>query len=212
MKVLNLYAGLGGNRKLWPKEAEVTAVEINPLIAAQYARLFPGDEVVVGDAHHYLLEHFRRYGFIWASPPCPSHSRSRYWRARGDDLPPVYPDMKLWQEILFLQHYAVPGCLWVVENVVPYYVPLVAPTVQLQRHCFWSNFKIQPHPLYEPEQNVLDVTSNSTHFGYNLEGVDVGERKDRVLRNLVNPDIGLYVYEQAIGKHRQANVKPGQLF
>jgi len=27
MKVLNLYVGIGGNRKLWPKECEVTAVE-----------------------------------------------------------------------------------------------------------------------------------------------------------------------------------------
>jgi len=29
MKVLNLYAGIGGNRKLWPDECEVTAVENN---------------------------------------------------------------------------------------------------------------------------------------------------------------------------------------
>ena len=31
MKVLNLYAGIGGNRKLW-EDVEVTAVELNPKI------------------------------------------------------------------------------------------------------------------------------------------------------------------------------------
>lgn len=27
MKILNLYAGIGGNRKLWPDDHEITAVE-----------------------------------------------------------------------------------------------------------------------------------------------------------------------------------------
>jgi hypothetical protein len=35
IKILNLYAGLGGNRKLW-KNVEVTAVENNPEIAKIY--------------------------------------------------------------------------------------------------------------------------------------------------------------------------------
>ena len=29
MKILNLYAGIGGNRKLWGDEHEITAVELN---------------------------------------------------------------------------------------------------------------------------------------------------------------------------------------
>jgi len=29
MKILNLYCGIGGNRKLWPKNANVTAIEID---------------------------------------------------------------------------------------------------------------------------------------------------------------------------------------
>lgn len=33
MKILNLYAGIGGNRKLWGNNNEITAVEINPAIA-----------------------------------------------------------------------------------------------------------------------------------------------------------------------------------
>jgi hypothetical protein len=26
MRILNLYAGIGGNRKLWPKEHKITAI------------------------------------------------------------------------------------------------------------------------------------------------------------------------------------------
>jgi len=35
LKVLNLYAGIGGNRKLW-RDVDVIAVEINPEIAKIY--------------------------------------------------------------------------------------------------------------------------------------------------------------------------------
>lgn len=34
MKILNLYAGIGGNRKLWGNEHDITAVELRPEIAA----------------------------------------------------------------------------------------------------------------------------------------------------------------------------------
>ena len=37
MKVLNLYAGIGGNRKLWTN-CEVTAVELDQKIAAVIGR------------------------------------------------------------------------------------------------------------------------------------------------------------------------------
>ncbi len=33
-KMLNLYAGIGGNRKLWGDNDDITAIEINPKIAA----------------------------------------------------------------------------------------------------------------------------------------------------------------------------------
>ena len=49
LKVLNLYAGIGGNRRLWGG-CEVTAVEYSPEIAQVYGQLYPQDTVVVGDA------------------------------------------------------------------------------------------------------------------------------------------------------------------
>ena len=46
MKILNLYSGLGGNRKLWSSEHEVTAVEINKDVASAYKFLYPNDNVI----------------------------------------------------------------------------------------------------------------------------------------------------------------------
>ena len=63
LKVLNLYAGIGGNRKLW-KDVDVTAVENNPEIAKIYQDFFPNDKVIVTDAHKYLLEHFEEYNLF----------------------------------------------------------------------------------------------------------------------------------------------------
>lgn len=80
MKILNLYAGLGGNRKLWIG-AEITAVENDPRIAAVYSRLYPEDTVIIGDAHQYLLENYSEFDFIWSSPPV---KHTQKWRKRLD--------------------------------------------------------------------------------------------------------------------------------
>ena len=139
MKVLNLYAGIGGNRKLWD-DVEVTAIELDPDIAAIYQDLFPDDTVIVTDAHQYLLEHFKDYDFIWSSPPCPTHSQMRKNLGVHNGLcKPLYPDMKLYEEIIFLQTYY--EGLWCVENVQSYYDPLIRPQ-SLGHHYFWSNFHI----------------------------------------------------------------------
>jgi len=56
IKVLNLYAGIGGNRKLWSNDdIEVTVIEINKEIAAIYKDFFPGDKVIVADAHQFFI-------------------------------------------------------------------------------------------------------------------------------------------------------------
>ena len=57
MKVLNLYAGIGGNRKMWGgnKDLKITAIEYDPKIAEIYKQNFPEDEVIVCDAHEYLF-------------------------------------------------------------------------------------------------------------------------------------------------------------
>ena len=124
MKILNLYAGIGGNRKFWNGDIEVTAVELDPKIAKIYQDFFPNDKVIVADAHQYLLEHFKEFDFIWSSPPCPTHSSVRYIAMDRKINPqrPVYPDMKLYEEILLLQYYFKGN--YCVENVVGFYPPL----------------------------------------------------------------------------------------
>lgn len=197
MKVLNLYAGVGGNRKLWGG-VEVTAVELNPSVAAAYADLYPNDKVVVGDAHQYLLDHYQEFDFIWASPPCQTHSQLRTLGVYAGRNKAVYPDMKLYQEIIFLQLYA--KCNWVVENVIPFYKPLIQPSFTIQRHHYWSNKFIFAQNF---EADSIECGSNKDredNLGidlskYKFEGID----KRQVLRNCVKPELGLYVFQQITG-------------
>ena len=135
MKILNLYAGIGGNRKLWGDNHDITAVEIDENIASVYSKLYPNDTVIVGDAHEYLRRHFREFDFIWASPPCPTHSVLQLSHSNDKDL--KYPDMTLYQEVILLNQFYKGN--WVIENVKPYYNPLIQPSFSIGRHLFWSN-------------------------------------------------------------------------
>ena len=189
MKILNLYCGIGGNRKLWtPKgdEHEITAVEIDPKIAKIYQDFFPNDKVIVTDAHQYLLEHFKEFDFIWSSPPCPSHSRIRKYTS-GGRFKEVYPDMNLWQEIIFLQHYFKGK--WVVENVIAYYDFI--PTQKSGRHYFWANFEIQ---------NIKMPTEipNTKHRRQLISKEDYFKNVPKqTIRNAVNPKLGLHIFKMA---------------
>jgi DNA (cytosine-5)-methyltransferase 1 len=208
MKVLNLYSGIGGNRKLW-KDVDVTAVEYNQEIAGIYKEYFPDDKIIVADAHEYLLKHYKEFDFIWCSRSCITHSRSRFWASKGGVYEAQYPDFGLYEEITFLKHFA--ACKWVAENVKPYYEPLIKPDAEIGRHLFWANFKIKP------TDNIERVERDHESIGQNLYGFDLSNhkikhRKDQIMRNLVNPDLGLYIFEQAQGIIRATNTKQQQLF
>lgn len=199
MKVLNLYAGLGGNRKNW-QGVEVTAVEMEQEIADVYKKLFPNDTVIVGDAHQYLLDHSDEFDMVWASPPCQSHSRMM--KATRHKLR-KYPDMKLYQEIIFLKHFFKGK--WVVENVKPYYEPLIKPTAILGRHYFWSNFEILQFDVPSPKGFITSGTVKETEslkewLGIHYEGNIYYKNNHcpgQVLRNCVHPDLGLHVFNQS---------------
>jgi DNA (cytosine-5)-methyltransferase 1 len=139
MKILNLYAGIGGNRELWGDEHKITAVEIDPKIAEEYKQKFPNDDVIITDAHQYLIEHYEKFDFIWSSPPCPTHSRMRNLKNNCKECIKKYPDMKLYEEILYLKHFFKGK--WVVENVISWYNPLIPP-VTSGNHYFWGNIHI----------------------------------------------------------------------
>lgn len=197
MKILNLYAGIGGNRKLWGDEHQITAVEFEPRIAAVYADMFPSDNVVIGDAHEYLLNHFQEFDFIWSSPPCPTHSQLRFnmsVKVRGSK--PVYPDMKLYEEILLLKHYFKGK--WVVENVKPYYDYLIKPDFMLGRHPYWANFEV-PYIEFEADgiTNAGAAKNIAERFGYDLDHYDLPDKR-KALRNAVNPKMGLHILRHAV--------------
>lgn len=202
MKILNLYAGIGGNRKFWtPRgdEHEITAIELDPKIAKIYQDFFPNDKVIVADAHQYLLEHFKEYDFIWSSPPCPSHSRARFWGSFGENKTKIYPDMKLYQEIIFLKHYC--KTKWVVENVKPYYEPLVS-AQKCGRHLFWSNFLIRDfktETMFFPKDSLPTLEKI---YGIKLPKLDFGMDKRVILRNMVNPELGLHIFEEMKRQHK----------
>lgn len=178
---------------MW-QNVEVTAVELNAEIAAIYQDLYKNDTVLIEDAHKYLLQHYDEYDFIWSSPPCPTHSRARYWGFNGGKMDAVYPDMTLYQEILFLQHFA--KSVWVVENVQPYYEPLI-PGKKVGRHLYWSNFFI---PQYE---NEPEFPKDSVKLLQDLHGIDLSEYKyndkTKILRNCVYPGIGLHIFNYGTG-------------
>lgn len=197
MKILNLYAGIGGNRALWGNEHDITAVEYNHDIAAVYQDLYPNDTVIVGDAHAYLLEHYKEFDFIWASPPCQSHSRILNSQYTKHNYNPKYPDMKLWQEIIFLQGHQRDK-KWVVENVIPYYQPLIKPSVELLRHLFWSNFNI-PYCEFEDKTVIKYVKGNNGLYGVSLSNYAIGNKR-QILRNMVNPEIGKHILDIAMNK------------
>ena len=200
MKVLNLYAGIGGNRKLWT-DVDVTAVELNPEISKIYQDFFPQDKVIVADAHQYLLEHFAEFDFIWSSPPCPTHSIcNNFLHAQGIKR---YPDMALWQEIILLR-YRFKG-KYVVENVKSYYEPFYNP-VLLDRHYFWANFKISEFTV-ERNFNIANGRACSRQtpkqHEQSLEEFhqiflpDTIKGKRLMLRNCVYPPLGLHILNES---------------
>ena len=194
MKILNLYAGIGGNRKLWGGDIEVTAVELNPDIAKIYQDFFPADKIVIGDAHQYLEENYNKFDFIWTSPPCQSHSSFRQnICVRYRNTKPEYPDMKLYQEIIFLQYNS--KCKWVVENVKPYYEPLIDGKL-IQRHLFWSNFGIENINIKNDDIRTAQIPQLQKQLNINLDKYKLPNKR-QILRNCVEPKLGLHILNQA---------------
>ena len=210
MNILNLYACLGGNRFKWGEDHEITAVELDPELARMYQERFPNDTVIVADAHQYLLDHYKEFDFIWTSPPCPSHSKARF--ARRETTEAIYPDMKLYEEILFLDKWF--NGKYVVENVVPYYTPLI-PAKKRGRHLYWTNFNL-PSDLGERKGGIMEgkdeVTEWCKFHDYDFRQYKGTQRMDKIARNLVDYEVGKTILDTALGIQRQSNTQQTGLF
>jgi DNA (cytosine-5)-methyltransferase 1 len=211
MKILNLYACLGGNRYKWDEVAdiEVTAVELDEELAILYKKRFPNDKVIVADAHQYLLDHYKEFEFIWSSPPCPTHSKARF--ARRETTTASFPDMKLYQEIIFLEKWF--DGKYVVENVIPYYEPLI-PAKKRGRHLYWTNFNL-PNSLRSRNASIMEgkdeVTKWCKFHDYNFRQYNGKQRLDKIARNLVDYEAGKTILETALGIIKKQNVNQLQL-
>jgi DNA (cytosine-5)-methyltransferase 1 len=212
-KILNLYACLGGNRYKWDEVAdnlEITAVELDPEAARLYQERFPNDKVIVADAHQYLLDHYKEFDFIWSSPPCPTHSRARFW-AHGQTLP-EYPNMMLYEEIIFLQHHFKGR--YVVENVIPYYEPLI--TAQKKgRHLYWCNFNL-PNDLndrrFAISQAKQELKGLCKFHDYDFTKYKGEQSVLKMARNLVDYEAGKTILETALNIYRKTNIHQTSIF
>ena len=219
MKILNLYACLGGNRYKWDEvtNVDVTAVELDPEAAKLYQERFPNDKVIVADAHQYLLDHYKEFDFIWSSPPCPTHSRARGWNTKVDTK---YPDMKLYEEIILLETVSKGKDArfkgkYVVENVIPYYEPLI-PAQKRHRHLYCTNFTL-PNKLSFREQAKISSGTNEVRklcefHDYDFYKYKGHQNTNKIARNLVDYEAGRTILETALGIIRKQNVNQTELF
>lgn len=216
MKILNLYACLGGNRYKWGDEHEITAVELDTDIVRLYKERFPNDTVIVGDAHQYLLDHYKEFDFIWSSPPCPTHSKVRFTQKNQDFYEPQYPNMMLYQEIIFLEHHFEGKYL--VENVIPYYEPLI-PAQKRGRHLYWANFTL-PTDIQE-RLNGKGIICGQVNDEFlklcEFHEIDIstykGEQsKIKIARNLVDYTAGKTILDTAMGIITRKNMEQTSLF
>lgn len=215
-KILNLYACLGGNRYKWDEvhdNLEVTAVELDPELAKLYQERFPNDKVIVADAHAYLLENYMNFDFIWTSPPCPTHSRMRKTNTGEGERKSkaTYPDMKLYQEILLLEHFFKGK--YVVENVISFYEPLVLPKKR-DRHYYWTNFNLPSDLKGRKASNFIHskVSDLSEFHDYDFTKYKGKQRMDKVARNLVDYEAGKTILETALGIENRENIKQLYMF
>jgi|14BtaG_2_1085337.scaffolds.fasta_scaffold01502_15 DNA (cytosine-5)-methyltransferase 1 len=213
MKILNLYACLGGNRYKWDEvkeDIEVTAVELDPECARLYQERFPNDKVIVADAHQYLLDHYKDFDFIWSSPPCPTHSR--LVQSNKNKIKMKYPDMKLYEEILFLKH--LYNGKYVVENVIPYYEPLI-PAQKRHRHLYWTNFNL-PNILTNREVRISTGTKEVQNLckfhDFDFYKYKGKQPTNKMARNLVDYEAGRTILETAVGITRKQNVNQTTIF
>ena len=216
-RILNLYACLGGNRYKWDEVAdniEVVAVELDPYLAEMYQERFPNDTVIVADAHEYLLNNFKDFDFIWTSPPCPTHSRVRMSQKNRDTFIDKYPDMKLYEEVILLQHNFKGK--YVVENVIPYYEPLM-PAKKRGRHLYWTNFNL-PNNVGERKlpgtlTNMIDEVGVLCKFhDYDFRKYKGDQPLNKIARNLVDYEVGRTILETAMEIQRQNHTKQVSLF
>ena len=158
---------------------------------------------------------YKDFDFIWSSPPCQTHSKTNWFLNPQGVV--RYPDMALYQAILFLQAWGK-KTKWVVENVVGYYKPLVE-AKQVGRHLFWSNFEITDKDIDYVQIGTMNrQASNEAQRKAIIREAQIPEllelhdlkdfkikNKRQVLRNCVYPEVGEHILNCVIKAQNEDN-------
>lgn len=222
MRILNLYAGIGGNAKLWRQTAKqynqdifITHVEINPLLCKELRLLFPDDVVLNIDANDYLEylaqnDMLNDYDIIWSSPPCQTHSRMNRINSKKYHKS-SYIDPSYIQQIILLK-YNYDGCYF-VENVSPYYGVLFD-GVQIGRHIIWSNIDVKDLSYnISNKKNLFDLTLEELQIEYGIKltqniylDYPNSHCPKQVYRNAVHPQLGALLLDRFLNRSRQSTL------
>ena len=119
-----------------------------------------------------------------------------------------YPDMKLYEEVIFLDNFF--DGRYVVENVIPYYEPLIS-AKKRGRHLYWTNFNL-PNNIGVRKVGIggstVDEMNKLIEFhGYDFRKYNGDQNKIKIARNLVDYEAGRTILETALNIHRKSYQK-----
>ena len=213
LKILDLFCGLGGVARGFQTfliengiDFEYYAIDVDDRILKAHKVLNPRSIVIKRDAYSFSDEELCNYDFIWASPPCETHSIVGTWRRKIS----VDPDMRLYELIDRLYDLGKP---FVVENVKPYYKPPIRPTSRANRHVLWSNLEIPPIkvnlPTFTSVKNKIDTLAryHEIHDKVNKVRKILGGKTRDCLRDMVHWRVAY-----AIAKRVMPQVLENELF
>ncbi|MHA1318142.1 MAG: DNA cytosine methyltransferase [Candidatus Heimdallarchaeaceae archaeon] len=196
IKILDLFAGIGGTARGIQKyliengiDFEYVAVDNDQEVLAAHKKLCPESTVVRADAYSYDVTGFN---FIWASPPCQTHSMCNMYYNRKN------PDMRLWDLIRKLQQQKIS---FIVENVKPYYSPPIKPVIKIDRHLFWSNLALVPFSVSTRFKAFNKMSIRDWEEYHNIPSKVTEHILDRmkrrqVLRNVCHSSISYNILKQ----------------
>jgi len=199
VRVLDLYAGLGGTDKGIRKVAaekniklDYYAIEIDPAVCQAHKKNHLESNVICADVKDWL-DKVTDFDFVWASPPCQTHSINNYSnKAIGYKTKPV--DWSLWHVIDILQRAeTIP---FVVENVKIWYNEPFKHNFKLDRHYFWTNLQLVPFDYHKkPAKEWCHISVKDWQEYHQLEPATTGDKRQQ-LRNCVHWSIAAGIFEQ----------------
>jgi len=214
MKILNLFAGIGGNRTLWGDQHEITAIEYDPEIANIYKQRFPNDVVIIEDAYNYFLENFHNFEMIWGSPPCTTHTRLTRThvgqRYNKTNIKLKLPDLRLYSIIIFLKEHFRGH--WIIENVKGYYKPLIQPTNEIGRHWIWTNITLlskkkktkDTWTAFRLDKATINDCCKMKQINLDFSKISLTDsKKKQIINNCVDPEFGKYILDSVINKKQK---------